>query len=86
MKIVRLSINSDGGWKITYAANRDTYLKDWDDVWAGRTIDSDSSITPHRATTSEDPTMTMIARSFADYLILGRLWVASEWRRTITVG
>jgi len=86
MKIVRMSINSDRGWKITYAANRDTFLKNWDDVWAGRTIDSDSSIIPHRATTSEDPTMTMIARSFADCLILGRLWVTSEWRRTITVG
>ena len=65
---------------------RDYFRRDWDHVWAGRTVDLGFGLVNMKATPGNDPVeiWKLLPFQLADNIMTNRLWDAEESEWVIT--
>jgi hypothetical protein len=84
--LVRFDVAGDDSWSVTYMSYRDYFRCNWDDVWAGRTIDVGFGALNMKATPGNDPAgcWNLLPFQLAENIVTNGLFDAQTSQWTVT--
>jgi hypothetical protein len=80
--------NASGSWSMEYTSYRDYFNRNWDDVWARRTVDKGFTSLNMQALPGNDPMSVwgLFPFQLASIIMSNRLWDVQTSQWTITLG